>query len=95
MTRAKSRLTVLLAFFAVLTMCLGIAFMPKQEAFAAVDTSTGFYVEDGASARLVEGQSGIKWTVHITKTAYNKIVTEKGAVRSWIRNSSKWNRFRR
>ncbi|MBR2870126.1 MAG: hypothetical protein IKB98_01920 [Clostridia bacterium] len=80
MTRAKSRLTVLLAFFAVLTMCLGIAFMPKQEAFAAVDTSTGFYVEDGASARLVEGQSGIKWTVHITKTAYNKIVTEKGAV---------------
>ena len=74
MKRVKSRLTVLLAIFAVLAMCLGIAFMPKADkAIAEVNTSTGFYVEDGAAARLVEGQSGIKWTVHITKAKYNSI----------------------
>lgn len=82
MNRVKSRLTVLLAIFAVLAMCLGIAFMPKADkAIAEVNTSTGFYVEDGAAARLVEGQSGIKWTVHITKANYNSIQETDGIIK--------------
>ncbi len=79
MKTLRSKLTVVFAFFAVVALAFGIAFMPKQ-ASAAVDTSTGFYIEDGASIRTEVGESGIKWTAHISETKYAELNTEANSV---------------
>ncbi len=79
MKTLRSKLTVVFAFFAVIALAFGIGFMPKQ-ASAAVDTSTGFYIEDGASIRTEEGESGIKWTAHISESKYAELNTEANSV---------------
>ena len=66
-------------FVAVMCFALGFAFMPKNGAVAAVDTTSGFYVEDHADVRIVEGESGIKWTGHINKSYYDALKA-KGTV---------------
>ena len=83
MKSLRSKLTLVLAFFAAIMISLGFVFMP-QTASASVDTSTGFYVQDGASIRLVEGESGIRWTAHLTKSAYEQILADadsKGGIK--------------
>ena len=73
MKKIKSTLFVVMSFIAILAFAMGIAFMPKTDALAAVDTTAGFYVEDGASVRLKEGSKGIRWTGHMSKEYYDTI----------------------
>jgi hypothetical protein len=75
MKSLRNRLTVVLTFLAVLMISLGFVFMPKT-ANALLDTSTGFYIEDGARIRLENDGSGIKWTAHLTKAGYEAILAE-------------------
>ena len=76
MKTLKSKLTLVLTFLAVIMLSLGFVFMPRT-ANALLDTSSGFYIENGASIRLEDGE-GIKWTAHLTKDAYDKILDDNG-----------------
>ena len=77
MKTLKSKLTLVLTFLAVIMLSLGFVFMPRT-ANALLDTSSGFYIENGASIRFVAGENGIKWTAHLTKDAYDKILKDNG-----------------
>ena len=70
----KSRLTILFVLLAFFAFSLSAIFMPKP--VSAVSTESGFYIEDGASVRLVDGQSGIKWTAHLTAEGRDKLIGE-------------------
>ena len=68
MKSLRSKLTLVLSFFAVIMIALGFVFMPKTVS-AALDTSKGFYINNGAQIRfatdeLGNPQNGIKWTAN-------------------------------
>ena len=78
MKTLKSKLTLILTFFALITLALGIVLLPKNVmAQTSVNTETGFYIEDGAIPSVKEnGEGAIKWEAHITKAKYDALKAE-------------------
>jgi hypothetical protein len=79
MRALKNKLTlVVLAVIAFMAFGMGVVFMPKT-ATAEVNKDNGFYIEDGASVRTEAGQSGIKWTAHLTAAGKDFVIGDSGA----------------
>lgn len=55
--------------------CGGVASLNYAKASASETSTAAFYMEEGASVRIVQGSSGIRYKAAVTKSFYDQITT--------------------
>ncbi|MBQ3505804.1 MAG: hypothetical protein IJA89_03410 [Clostridia bacterium] len=81
MTKTSKR-NLLLAFCAATCLTVGLSAISTQTASATGTTAgaTEFFMDNGASVRVVEGESGIRWTTRVDETWYNDVTADATTV---------------
>ncbi len=75
----KSKLTLFITFIMATLLMLTVGFGLMTQSTEAMATETVFQMESGASVRLVEGSSGIRFRVKMDETTKEKVMTSSDA----------------